>query len=174
MLKKILIATAVLAASSTIAFANGVPYVGASIDVQANTAKSGTASARVMPGSIFAGYGATVAPNVYLGGEIFGDVGSIVLNNNGLKSSYGIGASIIPGVMISEHTMAYARAGLVRTHFTSLGTNVNGGQLGLGMQADINHDWAVRTEYDYTAYRTTHNVTPRADEFKVGLVYKID
>src|SRR5579872_3391759 len=125
MFKKILTTCAVCVIGSSAAFANGAPYVGGSIGINALT--SSYNNFRGAPGTLFVGYGANVDPVVYFGGELFGTVGTITISNNnastskGLKTSYGYGASFIPGLMLSEHTMAFARAGLVRTRFSSAG-----------------------------------------------------
>lgn len=180
MFKKLLVASAILAASSSIALANGAPYLGGSIGVQANTSNNsnaayqGGSNARVVPVTLSAGYGAVIAQNFYLAGEIFGTPGSFNINDNGLKSTYGYGISFIPGLMLSEHTMAYARAGLVRTRFSHL-DNKTGAQLGLGMQTSVTQNWDLRTEYVFSAYRKIHNVsTLRSDAFNIGAVYKFD
>lgn len=176
MLKKIVIGSAILLSTSTGAFAHDGAYVGATVGVK--TVTDTFTATRMAPGSILAGYSANVAPNVYLGGEVFADIGSIeISDSNTLRTTYGIGASVMPGIMIADHTMGYVKAGVLHSHFTSLNKNANGGQLGLGMQADINSCWAVRTEYDYTAYQKINKsglggFNPRGDEFKLGLIYK--
>lgn len=180
MFKKLLIASAVLAVSSNIAFANtnGAPYVGVSTGVVTNTASS--LNFRGMPGTIFAGYGATMGQGIYLAGEVFGTIGTAVISDNGLKSTYNYGISFIPGVMLSDHTMGYMRIGLVRNRFTPKGaipsTTVSGGQLGLGIQTSLTQNWDLRGEYTFTANRHISNLSgdPRTDAATVGLIYKFD
>ena len=172
MLKKLLATTVILAVSSSVV--NAAPYVAASVGVQANTSNSG--SARVMPATIAAGYGAIVAPNIYMAGELFVVPGSAELNDYGVKTTYGYGISFIPGVMLSDHTMGYARAGLVRSQFSSPRANATGGQLGLGMQTSLTQNWDLRGEYVYTAYRSISGAngisSPKSDQFNLGVMYK--
>lgn len=178
MLKKLVVASAVLALTSGLAFASGVPYVGASIGEATNTTDTNNRNFRGMPFLFNAGYGALLSQNLYLGGEVFGTLGTASLNDNGLKTTYGYGISILPGIMLSEHTLTYARAGVVRSHFTpssSSNRNVNGGQLGLGMQVGLTQNLDLRGEYVYTAYQSFSGIsTPRQDQFNLGLVYKFD
>lgn len=203
MLKKLVIATAVLAASSTVAMAAGTPYVGVGLGV--NSASNGIKTnngttiknlgARGALLDVFAGYGIVVNQNIYLGGELFGTATSsqakvTVFNGNftrvTTKNSYGV--SFIPGVMLGEHTMAYARAGLVRTAFNSSNNSagvyssrtqsVNGGQLGLGLQTTVAQNVDLRGEYVYTSYRSFRvgaaKVSPNSDQFNLAVVYKFD
>lgn len=204
MLKKLLIASAVLAASSTIAFA-GTPYVGVGLgvndsqtkisDSNSSVSKFGARSALL---NVFAGYGALVSQNIYLGGEVFfnGTSGQAkVTEDNGdyskltTKNSYGI--SFIPGVMVTDHTMAYLRAGVVRGQFRAqaldetLGyaaqtNNLTGGQVGLGMQTSLSQNVDLRGEYVYTGYHsytikgTSTKVSPSTDQFNLALLYKFE
>ena len=200
MLKKLLIATAVLATSSTIAFA-GSPYVGVGLGVD-NTStkisnnlvtvnKFGARSALL---NVFAGYGALVNQNIYLGGELFingtSNQAKVTTANSYAKitsrSSYGI--SFMPGVMLGDHTLAYARAGIVKGQFRSQAAiagqyasqtnNVVGGQLGLGLQTSVAQNVDLRGEYVYTGYRsykiagTKFNAS--TDQFNLGVIYKFD
>jgi opacity protein-like surface antigen len=178
MLRKIAIATAVLAVTSTVAFANGAPYAGLSAGVITNT--STTVNYRGMPGNIFAGYGATIGIGIYLAGEVSGTLGAITITDNGLRSTYSYGISFIPGLMLSDHTMGYARLGLLRTHFTPKGNvgaaTVAGGEFGLGLQTSLTQNWDLRMEYDYIASRSISGLsgTPRTDTTTLGLAYKFD
>jgi len=196
MLKKILIASSILAVTSGIAAANPAPYVGASIGITANTSSSAAygknvtggvsttlsspANYRGVPFSVFAGYGGVISENFYLAGELSGTVATAdISNNNGLKTSYGYGASVIPGVMLSDHTLAFARAGVVRSNFSNANSTQTGGQFGLGLQTSVTQNVDVRGEYDFTAYRSLNNSigrvdSPRSDAFNLGLVYKFD
>lgn len=177
MFKKLLIASAVLAISSTTVFASGVPYVGAGIGIKTNTANS--VNYRGVPGKFFAGYGAIITEGIYLAGELSGTVGAISITDNGLKSTYGYGLSVIPGVVISEHTMGFARLGVTRTRFTPTGagsSTITGGQIGLGLQTSLMQNWDIRGEYTYTAYNSLKRTSgsPRSDEATLSLVYKFD
>lgn len=176
MIKKLLVASAILATTSTVALAAGAPYLGAGLGVVDNT--SGSGNFRGAPLTVNAGYGATVNQTVYLGGEVLGVIGTATLNNNpnsnNLRTTYGYGASFIPGIMMSDHTMTYARVGLVRSRFTKYSTTATGSQFGLGLQTNVTQNWDVRGEYDYTSYGRFSGVSPKADAFNIGLVYKFE
>jgi len=172
MFKKLLVASAILAMTSHVAMA-GVPYVGASMGVVATT--SGSGNFRGLPITVSGGYGSLINPNVYLGGEIFGVLTTVNFDNNAqpsLKTTYGYGISFIPGLMLSEHTMTYARLGVVRSRFTNYDKNVTGGQAGVGIQTSVTQNVDLRGEYDYTKYTNFSNV--KSDGFNLGLVYKIE
>ncbi|EKD69946.1 MAG: hypothetical protein ACD_46C00691G0002 [uncultured bacterium] len=180
MVKKILV-SAMLASVIGAAHATPVPYVGASVGVLTNTtSNAGNNQAgfyRGMPFNLFAGYGGVINQNIYLAGELTGTVGTgeLTARNSGAKSTYGYGFSVIPGVMLSDRTLAFARAGVVRTRFTDVSSTATGGQVGLGLQTSLTQSLDVRGEYDFTAYRSVSSVSaPRSDAATVGLVYKFD
>ncbi|RDI38378.1 outer membrane protein [Aquicella lusitana] len=201
MLKKFLLASAILAATSTAAFADG-PYVGASLGAEAGSFNlkddSGSSvdfGGRGAVGSIFGGYGATVNQNIYLGGEVFANLTSTSADikvdsdnvKDSIKNKYGYGISFIPGVMLSDHTMVYGRAGLVRSRFevkesapvsSSQSKTLTGGQLGIGIQTSLTQNVDLRGEYDYTSYRSANfsgnKLSPATDQFNLGLIYKFD
>jgi opacity protein-like surface antigen len=178
MFKKLLLASAMLAISSGVAFANGAPYLGLSTGVITNTVTS--ANFRGMPGTIFAGYGASLGQGVYLAGEVFGTIGTATINDDGAKSTYNYGLSVIPGMMLSDHTMGYLRLGLTRTRFTPRGpvasTTVSGAQVGLGIQTSLTQNWDLRGEYTYTAQRHINNLSGdmHTDAATLGLIYRFD
>jgi len=186
MLKKILLGSVMTALTAGIALASPVaPYVGAGLGVVTNTANSSNnfGSNRGVPFNLFAGYGGVIGESFYLAGELIGTVGTGVLSDNGvLKTTYGYGASIIPGVMLSEHTLAFVRAGAVRSRFSDLSQNQTGGQFGLGLQTGLTQNVDLRGEYDYTAYRSVNwnsngvhrSTSPRQDAFNLSLVYKFE
>lgn len=181
MLKKIVLTSSILALTAGVALANTAPYIGASTGVTTNTANKTGGSYRGMPFNVFAGYGGVVSQSFYLAGELTGTIANADISNNGLRSTSGIGISVIPGVMLSDHTMAFARAGVVRTHFSVPGTsgqNQTGGQMGLGLQTSLTQNVDLRGEYDYVAYRSVNtygiSLKPRTDQYTLGLVYKFD
>lgn len=188
MLKKVILASAVLASSASFAMNAPAPYVGASLGVTANTSNikgSGTSAVgnyRGVPFNVFAGYGGIVNQGFYLAGELAATLGTGDIQDNGLKSSYGYGASILPGMMLNDHTLAFARAGLVKARFPKQNSNSTGGELGLGMQTSLTPSIDVRGEYDFIAYRSVngrtggvnYSVSPRSDQFNLGVVYKFD
>lgn len=179
MLRKILFASSIIAISTGVAMAQPVPYIGAGLGVNVNTSSKGAAgSYRGMPVNVFAGYGGNIDQNFYLAGEFTGTLTNATMNNNGIaKSTYGYGVSVLPGVMLSDHTMAFARAGVVRTHFQKAHNKmITGGELGVGLQTSVTQNVDVRGEYDYVSYKKYSsqgiNVNPRSDQFNVSLVYK--
>lgn len=185
MLKKFVIASAILAATTGFAVANPAPYVGISTGVTVNTMQRNIVmnAYRGVPLNVFAGYGGVVSQSFYLAGELTGTIGTANMSNHStLKSSYGLGASILPGVMLSDTTLAYARVGVVDAKFPQLNNKARvGGQIGAGLQTNLTQNIDLRGEYDYVAYRTgtvkgTNNISvaPRADQFTVGLIYKFD
>lgn len=181
MFKKLLVATAVLAASSTVAMATlnsaPAPYLGASVGLTNNSTNTWWANNyRGVTGNLAAGYGGIVSPNFYLGGELFAVPGSLsVSGSNTTKTSWGVGASIIPGVMFSDKTMGYARLGAIESRFTSPGSAKLGGQVGLGIQTNLCQNWDLRGEYVWTKYPTVKYITaPTTDAVNLGVVYKFD
>jgi opacity protein-like surface antigen len=176
MFKKLLASSALLAVISTPAFA-GAPYVGASTGVLINTADN--VDFRGLPGTIFAGYGAGVGQGFYVGGEVFVTLGSATITDNGLESGYSYGFGILPGIMISDHTMGYIRIGLAQTKFSPTNegnSTVTGGQLGLGLQTSLTQNWDLRGEYTFTSNKSISGVSgnPRTDTTTIAMVYKID
>lgn len=143
MLRKMMIASAILATSTSIAFADGAPYLGASIGLNNNTFKLKDANsnktnfnANGVNGGVFGGYGATVSQHVYLGGEGFisgGSLNSSTKNiNNGnatakLQSTYSYGLDFMPGFKMTDATMLYAKAGVVATRFELTENATNAG-----------------------------------------------
>lgn len=182
MLKKAILVGGLLAAG--VAVAAPAPYVGVSTGVSNMSADKGI-SYRGMPFNLFAGYGGMVNSSIYLAGELNATVANAQLSDpadNSLKSTYGYGLSVLPGVMLSDHTMAFARAGVVRTRFSSANASKTGAQFGLGLQTSLTQNIDIRGEYDYTAYQSfnravddeTFSISPRNDAFIIGLIYKID
>ena len=208
MFKKLILTTAILAVTSTVALANDAPYVGGSLGVNADTFKfkdeandTTDVGGRGAIANLFAGYGATVNQNIYLGGEVFADLTSSEADaksgtdssKDSMKEKYGYGISFIPGIMLSDHTLAYGRLGLVRSRFElseSNGTNsgtdkktLTGGQIGVGLQTTLTQNVDLRGEYDFTSYKSgnfntgivgANKISPRSDSFNLGLVYKFD
>jgi opacity protein-like surface antigen len=180
MVKKIILASAILASTISVAMASSAPYVGASVGVNANTsthAADGNAGTyRGLPVKLFAGYGSDINETLYLGGEVTATLGSAEISNkNHMKTNYGIGLSVMPGVMLNDNTMAYGRGGFVRTRFSNVNKMSTGGLLGLGLQTAMTQHVDLRGEYAYTTYANTGGIqSPRMDEFDVGVAYKFD
>ena len=142
MLKKTLLSTAILALTSSIAFAGAMgpvqpcekytykagPYVGFSVGPR--IMMTGTPSQYIgAEGNLSAGYGHLWNQWFYLAGEIFGG-NSVRLKNIGIeqnpggrapissvRTSWNYGFDAIPGIMMNERTLAYLRGGVVNTEF---------------------------------------------------------
>lgn len=182
MMKKLLLSLALIATTS-LAFANPAPYLGGSLGITANTNNKGSGSYRGMPFTGFVGFGGAIDPNYYLAGELSLTVGTADIDNAGnMKSSYGYGISVLPGVMLSDHTSGFLRVGIVRSRFPDANTNLTGGQFGLGLQTSVTQNVDLRTEYDYIAYRSSSSTastpgistSPTSDQFNLALIYKFD
>lgn len=179
MFKKIVLASAILAATAGVASANPAPYLGASVGVSNVSSKNVAGLAnyhRGVPFKLFAGYGGIVSDSLYLAGELEGTVGTAnITDKNALKTTYGFGLSVIPGVQLSKDTLAYVRAGVVRTRFKEVKKYATGGQFGFGLQTAVASNIDLRGEYDFTAYKNVANIkAPRSDAFNLGLVYKFN
>lgn len=184
MFKKLILGSAILAATTGIALASTAPYIGGGLGIIANTTNTGTfGSYRGVPFNVFAGYGGVLTESFYLAGELIGTITSGVIADNGkIKSTYGYGASILPGIMLSDRTLTFVRLGVVRTRFSDISTSQTGGQFGLGFQTGLTQSIDLRGEYDFTAYRSVSNrfggvnysTKPRQDAFNLSLVYKFD
>lgn len=183
MFKKIVMGCAILAATSTVAFADGA-YVGGALGLSSNTFKLNDAASQTtnfqkdeLTIGGLAGYGSTFNDILYLGGEAFLNGGSATTStktiDNGsqtakLTSTYNYGIDFVPGIKVTPSTMIYGKVGLSEARFkltenlapgfTSgvAGTsseNRLGGRLGLGAQTDVSTNFAVRGEFVHTAYR---------------------
>lgn len=191
MLKKFLVASSLLIATTGVALANTAPYIGAGLGITVNTVDDSNSviknslfgNYRGVPFNLFAGFGGVVYQNFYLAGELDGTVGTAEISDNGgLKTSYSYGASIIPGLMLCDQTLLFARLGIEQTRFSTLSETATGGVFGLGMQTSLTQNIDIRGEYDFNAYRSvstklagiSYSANPRQDQFNVALVYKFD
>ena len=164
MFKKALLASVIMAANSTMALA-ATPYVGGSLGVT-NLAiySSGKVQAGAI-GKLFGGYGSTfgVNNNIYLGGELNIDLAHYPYYSG---TTYGLGASFIPGVMVTKYTMIYGRIGIEANRNTHSSITRIGNQLGLGLQTSLSKNWDIRGEYVRTSTMSSNN------QLNLGLVYK--
>lgn len=155
MLKKIILTTIIT--TSSCAFA-ATPYVGGSLGVT-NLGENfhGTKA------TLFGGYGSTFGENknIYLGGEL--NVDLVYYRNS--QVTYGLGASLIPGIMLTKYTMAYARLGVEAGGYASRYSHHVSSelwtQIGIGLQTNITKNWDVRGEYGNRG-------------LNFGLLYKFD
>ncbi|MDX1900463.1 MAG: outer membrane beta-barrel protein [Gammaproteobacteria bacterium] len=168
MLKKIILTSAVCLFSNYALASPPAAYIGGSIGINVNTNGS-NGSFRGLPLTISAGYGGMINPSLYLAGEVYGVLVTASLNDNGnLKSTYGYGISFIPGLALSDHAMAFLRAGAVKSRFTRMSSTKTGGEVGVGLQASLTQYMDLRSEYDFIKYKGSLY----ADQFNFGLVYK--
>lgn len=169
-----------LIASNSHAYSYGIPYVGISVGEVTNTIDDNSASVfRGVPLTINVGYGNMLSLTTYLGGEIFGVIPAARFNQSSLDYRYAYGVSVIPGVMLADHTMGFMRLGLVRLAFNAavLGNDVpvacNGVQVGLGLQFSVTPAIDLRSEYIYTRY-TYNAIGRKQDAVNFGIIYKLD
>ena len=157
--KKILLSATVLLstllAASTYA---ATPYLGLSTGIVNNTntvnanGSSFTGGAyRGVPLNVALGYGGLMN-QMYLAGELFTTVGTgNISDNTQLKTSFMYGASVLPGVLISDRALAFMRLGAVESRFPNNGGNWRmGGEVGVGSQLALTQQIDVRGEYDFT------------------------
>jgi opacity protein-like surface antigen len=183
MFKKALIASAVLAASTGLAFANGGTYmpvetnsgnfyvgIGISADsgVVKNVRNSNTDIGMTgVDGDLYAGYGIYWVDRYYTGLEAFGQVSS----NSGkffganVKERGQWGIRFQPGLKISDSTMLYADIGWVRGQFRIDGTPFffdgrssarNGFQAGLGLWTMIANNVSLRGGWDWNRFQSVN------------------
>lgn len=171
MFKKLLLPSLVLAVSSGAVFAEGTPYVGGSLGVADLGIHSGGNVQAGAIGKLFGGYGSTfgVNKNIYLGGELNIDLAHYPYNTG---ATYGLGASFIPGVMITKYTMIYGRIGIETNRNTHSSITYFGNQLGLGMQTSLAKNWDIRGEY--VRYSNVNGNMSGNSQLNLGLVYKFD
>lgn len=161
----------------------GGPYVGFSLGARTNYSSDPTAYKGV-EGTLFAGFGFLLSSGFYFAEEVLLANGVSIQNYSnhdtgvGAKSSWSAGFSVLPGYLILDNVLAYARLGVAKTKFTSLAGSSNGGQIGLGFQAAIVENWDLRGEYVYSFYQGAENCStgqlssPKSDQFNLGAVYK--
>jgi opacity protein-like surface antigen len=185
MFKKCLFLTTLLASNIATASYGPYPYVGAGIGITANTSTSNTyGSYRGVPIDLLLGFGGLVYQNFFLAGELTATLYTADLSNQGaVRTNYGAGISILPGIELCDHTLLFARLGAVRTHFsqvrvptTSTTANLTGAEFGVGMQANVTQNIDIRGEYNFITYGNLnaggYSAKPRSDVFMTSLIYK--
>jgi opacity protein-like surface antigen len=183
MFKKMILASSIVAITAGVTVANAAPYVGAGLGINTNTSNvringsnyvGGGSRAAMM--NLFAGYGSLVNQSIYLAGELSLVPFSADISGNGkLSPNWTYGASFIPGVMLSDHTMLFGRVGVVSSGYHDQST---GAQFGGGLQTSLTQNVDLRGEYDFTSYKSYtqmgRTVSPRSDQFTASLVYKFE
>ena len=134
------------------------PYVGASLGVGGHQYQPGASA------NLFAGYGGKLNNDIYVGAEANAELG----HYRGLGNTYGIGASLMPGLMITNNTMLFGRIGEEFTMATHSNDSVTFGTVyGAGLQNKLNKNWDIRGEYKYT------NSKGGDSSYNLGLVYNL-
>lgn len=180
MFKKIVLTSAIILSATQVAFANEcpAPYIGIGTGVTVNTSSGTLGNFRGVPGTLIGGYGGAMN-NFYLAGEFDITPGTAELTSNGsLRSTYAYNLSVLPGIMMSDHTFAFGRLGYDRTRFSNVNVLKSGVMLGLGLQTGIMQNIDIRGEYDYISFgsisRTDVSGTPRTDAVNLALIYKFN
>jgi opacity protein-like surface antigen len=170
MFKKLLLTSAIMASATNMALA-ATPYMGGSLGVVDLGIYSGGKVQAGAIGKLFGGYGSTfgVNKNIYLGSELNIDLAHYPYNTG---ATYGLGASFIPGVMITKNMMLYGRIGIETNHNTHSSMTYFGNQLGLGLQTNLTKKWDIRGEY--VRYSNVNGSTSGNGQLNLGLVYKFD
>ncbi|WP_340117584.1 outer membrane beta-barrel protein [Pelagibius sp. 7325] len=120
-------------------------------------------------GGVFAGYGA-VWRRIYLGGEVEGEVSDVTWNRERqptgrifkIEKKAGLGAALRAGYVLPGGALAYARAGVIASQFSTsvatTGTSAQedeillGARFGGGLELPISESVFARMEYSYTDY----------------------
>lgn len=141
-------------------------YAGFGIDMINNKGYTG-----LMPKAL-AGYGIYYgqARNFYSALEVGGGAGSIPLstNNTRYRVSAFANLSILPGYMIYDDVLLYARLGAQSTRYTKLNSTNTGGLYGIGLESFSilnSQRWHARFEYDYANNKNLN-------QFIMDIIYK--
>ncbi len=162
MIKKTMLSSLIFVCASSTIYAKSSSYVGGGLGVGGYSQVSGINGANV---NLFAGKGRFLdkEEKLYIGGEL----GANFHYHPSQTNTFGLDVSILPGLMVTESTMLYARLGIAGDYgpkeFISFGT-----VLGVGVQTKVAKNWDVRTEY------TSFAGGNRGSELGLGLVYKFD
>jgi hypothetical protein len=173
MLKKITLASVLSALTISTAHASAF-YAGPSLGLINHTSPNG--SYRGIQPTLHVGYMDMVSTCTYIAFEGFASPGNAELSDdtpagNSLKSTYSMGASFIPGYLITDNVIGYLRLGIIDTNFSS-GSSKAGGQAGLGLQTALTDEWRLYMEYDYSKYSSNKSLgTVKTDQFVLGVNY---
>lgn len=175
-LKRILFASSLISLlmGSQAIYADGL-YMGPSVLVQHISASHSNFTG-LSPRLGFGYQG--LSDDFYLAGEIFAVPTTITFSDNhGSHSSarvtHSFGASLLPGIVLDNQMIGFARLGIVNTEFSGPNVNKNGGQLGVGVQGAITPNWSYRAEYIYTSYRSIAGLgSAKSNEIGLGAIYQ--
>jgi opacity protein-like surface antigen len=177
MKKHSLLLSFLAALMSVSAHASSNTYVGGMATLQDVTAAP--SAYRGVRGGVFIGYGASDDRDFYVAGEVGASFVATVTNtyelsSQSLRPTPTLNISVLPAMLFSRDAMGFLRLGLAETLFTATNSWRPGVVVGLGLEAAFSPCWSVRSEYDYTMYRSGNVGTPRSDEFGVSLKYTFD
>lgn len=99
--------------------------------------------------------------------EIGGGAGTILLSthNQHFRVSNFVNVSIMPGYMIYDEVMLYARLGAQATRYSKLNSTKNGGVYGIGLEFIYSPRWDMRFDYNYANNRNLN-------QYGVDFIYK--
>jgi len=162
MIKKTVLSSIIFLSASSVIYAKTTSYVGGGLGVGGYGQQSGLNGASA---NIFAGKGNYIDKDekIYVGGEL----GAGYTYQSGHNNAFGLSASIMPGLMITNSTMLYGRLG-VATSYIHKKSMAFGPQYGVGLQTNVAKNWDVRTEY------TSFVAANHSSQIGAGLVYKFD
>lgn len=133
-------------------------------------------------GDLFAGYEINWSERYYGALEIFGTVDS----NKGNDAIFGvslsqkstIGIRILPGLKLTEDALVYADFGFVRGNFSTAGSinygaSLNGGQVGVGIQAMATDNASLRVGWNYNGFKSDPVIGSRnkVNQFYLDAIY---
>ena|SRR6185312_5053387 len=162
-----------------------------------------TSSSNGVFGGFFGGLSFTLAQRIFANIEVFGNESSTSIDSQQvnlagggtsqvkLRMKYSYGGAVLPGFKFTDAVNGYLRLGILKSRFelhqaippagssSNWGdNNATGGQLGLGIQGNINDLWGVRAEYDYVTYNSFtifgNNISAHDNQFKIGVLYKFE
>jgi len=151
-------------------------YIGPSLAFADNTADH--TSYRGVNPKLSLGYGTFYTPHIYLGTELNASFNTLTLssttanNAENIKITNSYAAGILPGVKLSDETLAFLRLGVVNSYFNSVKTRSSGGQVGFGLQTYFFDDWDVRGEFIYTGYNSLSGIhSPESSTFVLSFIH---
>jgi outer membrane immunogenic protein len=197
-LKNVLITLAAFAVTSSAAFAGDGAYlggvIGRDVGVTSTTfpAPGGGTLENGMSGfagGVFGGYGfdfdqfnvAAEAFANYSGSD--GNTTAGGAGNVKTAIQYNYGLAVLPGFKFTDETAMYGRLGFTRGAFRASGTllpasvnaDLNGLQLGIGIETTLSDTLTARGEYVYNKYQSTTvggvQYSPETNQFNVGVAW---
>lgn len=138
--------------------------------------KNGASYQAVRP-NLSVGYGEQLNNSFYLAGEVFAGPRSFAVKNSpsstvSLRTTYNYGASILPGYLIDNVVMVYARLSVMKTRFDNLGVIKRAYSYGGGLEGCLTPNWSLRGEYNYATYDSIGGVGRIKDgQYAIGLKY---